>query len=139
MLPNEHLWVRSRPFSGRVSRFAEFLALESKELKLGGSSFGIRPSIYVLKGCCDESPLKRPITVILEAKLFFPPSKESQPNTKSSSSPKIHKQESFVGEIILDSFSYTTIFRNLVALKFLPIERYGSLVYSKSLTKNIKT
>ena len=42
----------------------------SRALKLEGSSFGIRPSIYVLKGCCDESLPKVPICVILGEKAF---------------------------------------------------------------------
>ena len=44
-----------------------------KLLKLKGSSYDIRPSIYVLKGLYNETPKKVAITVILGAKAFLPP------------------------------------------------------------------
>ena len=48
------------------------LALELRVLKQEGSSFEIRFSIYVLKGCYKETPQKLAITLSLVAKAFLP-------------------------------------------------------------------
>ena len=70
----------------KILRFIEFqaldlifvLALEPKVLKLEGSSFEIRPSIYVLMGCYDEPPKKLPITANMGVKPFIPTCAESE-------------------------------------------------------------
>ena len=72
-------WLLSIFLSNRkILRFVDFqalgpkihVALEPKVLKLEGSSFGKRPSIYVLKGWYNETPIKVkvPRTVILGVK-----------------------------------------------------------------------
>ena len=51
---------------------ASEVQMEPKVLKLKGSSFGIRPSIYVLKGCHYEPTPKVPISVIWKEGIFAP-------------------------------------------------------------------
>ena len=73
--------VKSNLFHLKILRFFNFqdmdpklvLVLHPRVLKRGGSSLGIRPSIYVLKGCYKEPPQKGAMTGILGAKAFFIP------------------------------------------------------------------
>ena len=46
-------------------KILKWSTLEPKILELKGSSYGNRPSIYVLKGCYDETSQKVVVTVIL--------------------------------------------------------------------------
>ena len=63
--------LRLTDFQARDPNFV--LALELRVCKLEGSSYDIRPSIYVLKGWYYETPKKVAVTVILGAKAFLPP------------------------------------------------------------------
>ena len=65
--------VRSLPFSNnKMLRFIDFkaldpnfvLAIELPIPKLEGSSYGMRPLIYVLKGWYDETPKRVAIRVM---------------------------------------------------------------------------
>ena len=49
--------LRLTDFQARDPNFV--LALELRVLKLEGSSYDIRPSIYILKGWYDETPPKK--------------------------------------------------------------------------------
>ena len=69
----------------QILRFFDFQALASEfvfaqeptVLRLEGSSFGIRDSIYILIGCYDRPPRKVPRRVILGEKVFLRPCAES--------------------------------------------------------------